>query len=478
MMKHSLVGYIIGLFLIVQAQAQSIQRDLQLGEDGYQEVVSTMGIYEFEAMDTLVKRLGARLVAQIEQPIFNYEFYLVDSPEPNAFALPGGKVFVTRGLLVLPLNEDELAGVMGHEIIHSQNRHTIKQQRNGIFGALIALPGMIIGGIFKGPVGQAVATPFIAGGELLHAQYSQGHEKEADREGIELAAKAGYDPYLLASLLSRLSLEAELLTGEQEEKSYFASHPYTPKRIQKIQKMALKLDRGAYNPIAKPDSFLYLLNGLLLSPNPEHGFEDDGIFYHPDHELEIAVPENWITASTPQSVGLASKDGDAMLTFLFEEDTITAIETINQIKTGMQQYNGAKPEKDKTFSWYNHSGAMLEYVGNSSEGEVKMQIYALDLENGVVLKIAAMFLTKKQSAIENLLQTAKPEKRADMPKAEVLRVKSVFVKAGERLEEVIRFNGADEQSSLIVLINELPASHVFAKDQFVKIIVKDLVSFE
>jgi predicted Zn-dependent protease len=220
----------------ISAPAQDVAKDIALGKQGYEEVVSTMGLYRDAKIEAFLQELGKRLVAQLNPPLFSYEFYLVDSEEPNAFALPGGKIFVTRGLLALPLTEDELAGVIGHEIIHSQNRHSIKQQRNGIWGALVALPGLIVGGLFQGPAGEAIATPFLAGGMLINAQYSQGHETEADRQGVALAAASGYNPASLAEFLARLTRNVELITGQAEQKSSFSSHPYTPKRKKKHRK--------------------------------------------------------------------------------------------------------------------------------------------------------------------------------------------------------------------------------------------------
>jgi len=105
---------VVFLLFHIMSWSQDVSKDIAMGKEGLAMVEQQMGIYTFEALDTLLQRIGQNLVAQIEKPLFPYEFHLVDSPEPNAFALPGGKIFVTRGLLILPLSEDELAGVIGH----------------------------------------------------------------------------------------------------------------------------------------------------------------------------------------------------------------------------------------------------------------------------------------------------------------------------------------------------------------------------
>ncbi len=473
----AILTWVFIILFTFQGNAQDVSKDLRLGEQGYEEVVNTMGIYEFESLDTLIVQLGNRLVEQIDEPLFDYEFYLVDSPEPNAFALPGGKVFVTRGLLILPLKEDELAGVIGHEIIHAQNRHSVKQQRNGILGALVALPGAIIGGLFRGPVGQAVATPFLAGGELINAQYSQGHEKEADTEGIELASKAGYNPYDLAPLLARLGAEAELLTGKAEEKSYFASHPYTPKRVKNISKTSEKLSPSSLPHLTQEDQFLKLFDGLLISQNPKHGFVEDGVLYCPERELEISVPDKWITAATPTSVGLASEEGDAMISFLFDEDSLSAREFIANAEKEMTHYANAKPTKKDEFDWYGHKGAVVEYKSYVQNQEVKLQVYAVDLDEKTVLKIASMFVVGKAQIIEETLKSAKPEKAADMPSAEVMVLRTIEAFKGQTLKGAAQEMDAEEMMSAIILINEKPANHVFEAGEMIKLIEKQKMKF-
>jgi predicted Zn-dependent protease len=475
---NSILSAVFIAAISLTSTAQDISKDLKIGEQGYNEVVNTMGLYEFEALDTFLVQLGNRLVEQIDQPLFEYEFYLVDSPEPNAFALPGGKVFVTRGLLVLPLSEDELAGVIGHEIIHAQNRHSIKQQRKGILGAIVALPGAIIGGLFRGPVGQAVATPFLAGGELINAQYSQGHEKEADEEGIKLAAQAGYNPHELASFLARLSAEAELLTGQAEEKSYFSSHPYTPKRVKNIGKTADKLTPSSNDHLIKQEQFLALFNGLMISQNPQYGFVDEGTLYCPERKLQIDVPDGWITATTPGSLGLASEEGDAMLSFLFDEDSLRAREFIGATEKEMAQYANMPPSRKDDFVWYGHEGSMIEYESTVQERNVKLQIYAVDLDDETVLKIASMFVVEKEQLIVDALKTAKPEKPADMPAAQIKVLRTIHAEKGQTLQAAAEEMGATEMMPALILINELPAGHVYEEGEWIKLIENQKLRFQ
>ena len=459
------------------AFSQNVSKDIAYGEQGLEMVKQQMGLCEFKPLESLITKLGNKLVGQLEKPLFEYEFYLVDSPEPNAFALPGGKIFVTRGLLALPLTEDELAGVIGHEIIHSNNRHGVKTSAGSVFGTIISIPGVIVGGLFGGPIGTAVASPFLTGNKLLQADYSRKNETEADKEGTALAAKAGYQSIQLANILKRLSLEAALLTGESEEKSYFASHPYTPKRVKAITKQSSKNIQAQATPVLKPNTFLNAFDGLNIGDNPEYGYVHKKVFYHPTDLYSFTLPEEWQTAITPVSLSLGSVDGDAILSFMVEEDTITFKQYLDLFEKAMLKQSNAKPSKKEYFEWHGHKGEFLEYVSQSNEKTVKFQLFAVDYGQGRVFKIAALFAESSEEKVNALLKNAKPINRNDLPKTTVPTLKIVTAKEGETLTSLIEKSGSEEYANLIVVLNEKALSSKFKEGQLVKVVVNNPVSF-
>lgn len=471
--------YILAFCIVLSASAiaQNVSKDIEIGEAGLEMVKEQMGLYEFEPLEKLISGIGKKLVSQLETPLFKYEFYLVDSPEPNAFALPGGKIFVTRGLLVLPLTEDELAGVIGHEIIHSNNRHSIKQKNNGIFGAIIAIPGLILGGVIPGPVGQVAASPFLLGNQLLTSNYSRSHEKEADRLGVELAAKAGYQPLELAAILDRLKNEAEFLTGENEEKSYFSSHPYTPKRISLIEKNSKELSPSDLPHYVQTEDFLPQFNGLLTSENPKNGFIKEKVFYHPEHLYSFEVSDEWETAITPESFSLGSKESDALIALRVAKDSLTFGEYLETFEEDMEKQSGIKPDNKEKVDWFGYKGGMMEYVSNNGSEEVRFQIFAIDYKEDYVLKMATVFKKPGKAKVEDLLKKAKAIKKSELPKAEVttLYVKSAF--ENETLEEMVSRTNASEFEDLIEIINSKTKANSFKKGNQVKILKKEQYSF-
>ena len=138
------------IFLLISSgisYAQSIELDKELGAENAELVEVLMGIYPDKEMTAYVNAIGTKLLAALDKNPFEFQFHIVDDPIPNAFALPGGYVYVTRGILSLTISEDELACIMGHEIIHVIDRHSIKQMRSSILPNMLELPGAIVGNV-------------------------------------------------------------------------------------------------------------------------------------------------------------------------------------------------------------------------------------------------------------------------------------------------------------------------------------------
>ena len=206
----------------------------QVGDEEAKKVEQEMGLVQQPALQAYVRAVGERLVAVSERPAGPWQFEVVDRPEPNAFALPGGHVFVTRGLLVLLNSEDELAGVLGHEIAHVTASHSTKRMGAVVATAPITIATGLAGfavGIVSPVLGSAVAGSgeLITGG-LVIAPFSREQEHEADELGQALAARAGYDPIGIARFLHTLDRDLALQGGEKATFHFLDSHPLTPDR--------------------------------------------------------------------------------------------------------------------------------------------------------------------------------------------------------------------------------------------------------
>jgi predicted Zn-dependent protease len=288
--------------------------EVEKGREGAELVSEQMGLVEDAALGPYVSSVGERLVAQAPKRGFQYRFAIIDQDEPNAFALPGGYIYVSRGLLSIANNEDELAGVIGHEIVHVAARHHAQRQTRAAGVGLLALPGLLAGALIGGPVGDLVSAPFAVAGTGLLAGYSRDQEKEADRIGQEIAARAGYDPRGLADFLVTLERDTGLRVEEPRIPGFFDTHPSTPKRATQAAARAEKLAFEARRPVAgSRDGFLKRLDGVMVGANPAEGVFEGQRFLHPDLRFVVEFPEGWKAVNTRLAVGAIAEGGGAQV---------------------------------------------------------------------------------------------------------------------------------------------------------------------
>ena len=264
------------------------------------------GAYDDPRLAAYISGVGARLVQTTSMAKEPFTFTVLDSPVVNAFSLPGGHVYVTRGLLALVGNEAELAGVLGHEIGHITAHHAESRERR----AAIARLGVGLLSIF----GARLATPEIGhlvqrfagvGGLYYIERFSRDQEFQADVLGTRTLAKAGYSAYAMSSFLDRLEAETRLdnrIAGRPEDDqrfSMFADHPRTDDRVKRAIAEAGALPR---NPDLRRNAYLRKIDGLLYGDNPEKGVVRGGWFIHPTLRVAFAVPPGFQVENTETRV--------------------------------------------------------------------------------------------------------------------------------------------------------------------------------
>ena len=213
-------------------RVMSEEDEIQLGAEAAQQVEQYMGFSGSADLNAYVDRIGQRLAKHSTRSHLVHEFHVVDMKEPNAFALPGGHIYVSRGLLAIMNSEDELAAVLGHEIGHVEGRHSAKQQtksRGWIPLQILAGIGGAAASVVSPGLGGAVASMGQLPASLVLASYSRNQEKEADRFGQQYAAAEGWDPAALSATMDALSREQQLAGGgDPNQMSFLDSHPTTP----------------------------------------------------------------------------------------------------------------------------------------------------------------------------------------------------------------------------------------------------------
>ena len=288
-----------------QLMLVSESQEIQMGQQYDSQVVATIGLYQDPVWQRYIQQFGARLAATTERPNLPWTFRVVDDPAVNAFALPGGFVYVTRGLLAHLTSEGELAAVVGHEIGHVTARHTAaemsKQQVIGL--------GLAVGSMASSQVAKYAGTATQALG-VLYLKFSRDDESQADHLGLRYMGRGNYDPRQMSEVMRMLgSLSAAEGGGQLPE--WQATHPSPENRLQSIETQIAILPQNFSSTIVNRDSYERLLDGLVFGINPRQGYFTGSQFSHPDLRFRVTFPDGWALTNGPQAVVAVSPGQDA-----------------------------------------------------------------------------------------------------------------------------------------------------------------------
>ncbi len=300
--------------------AYSWQREIEIGKQADREIIAQYGVYEDPDLEVYVKEVGERVLAQSHlrrpeaAPEFRntpFTFRILDSPVVNAFALPGGYVYVTRGLLAHLKNEAQLAVVLGHEIGHVAARHTSQRMLGIELGQLGLVGGAILGERILGVPAQQILQVGGTFVQLLFLKYSRDDEQEADRLGVEYAALSGYRVDEAAAFFRTLKrLSRREGAGLP---SFLSTHPDPGEREQTILRLAASWREKAPMERVGQEALFAHVEGLIYGENPRHGFVQNGYFYHPDLRFFFPVPRNWQVVNEAQRVLLVDPEQQAFM---------------------------------------------------------------------------------------------------------------------------------------------------------------------
>lgn len=269
------------------------------------------GVYDDPRAAGYVAAIGSRLAMASESPSLGFTFTLLDSPIVNAFALPGGYVYITRGLMALAGDEGELAGVLGHEIGHVVARHSAQRQSQAMLAQLgVGLLG-VVGGRESTQLAGTVAGFYLRG-------YSRDQELEADMLGVRYLRRSGYDVGAMASFLERMRansrLEAQIAERSANEVDQFditATHPRTADRVQR----AISLSGGSSKGRRLKNAYLDQIDGMIFGDGPEQGYSLGQRFAHPKLRFEFSVPDGFKLQNRPNRIAATSKRDKAAIIF-------------------------------------------------------------------------------------------------------------------------------------------------------------------
>ena len=294
----------------------SESQEIALGNQANQQIMQQYRPYQDQALQNYVNEVGQRLATKSHRANLNYSFTLLDSTQINAFALPGGHIYITRGLLAYLNSEAELAAVLGHEIGHVTARHSVRQQSSQqAAGIGVGLLGILLPGMNNAAVSQAVN---VAGAALLSG-YGREHELESDRLGAQYLANVGYDPTAMLDVVRVLKNQEifdqklAALEGRPARRYHglFATHPDNDTRLQEAINYVSQQKTTADK--VERDRFLNNVDGLLFGENPDDGIVKDGEFLHPQLGFGVKFPAQWRIQNLPDRVVAVSPDNAVQL---------------------------------------------------------------------------------------------------------------------------------------------------------------------
>lgn len=284
--------------------------EIQLGKNTDAQVVEMYGRYENQQIGNYINGLGKKMAKLSHRPNLNWEFKVLDSPVINAFAVPGGFIYVTRGILAYFNSEAELAGVLGHEIGHVTARHSAKQYSKTTVAQLGLAVGSELSETFRNYAGFA---QFGVG--MLFLKYSRDNERQADALGVEYSSKSGFDANHMAKFFGTLERLHPSSGGSLPE--WFSTHPNPPDRINAVKrdtkKWQTKLQKPNYS--VNTTNYLHKLNGMIYGEDPRQGYVEGNVFYHPQMKFQFPVPASWQVNNTPSQVQMFTEKQDAVIIF-------------------------------------------------------------------------------------------------------------------------------------------------------------------
>ena len=435
-----------------------------MGRQASQQTLQSMPEIPDAGMKSLVSQLGQRIAKTSERPNLPWEFHTLDDPSVNAFALPGGFIFVSRGLLTHLNSEAELAQVVGHEIGHVTAKHSVSQMSK----AQLAQLGLGVGSVFSSTVA-ALGGVLQTGLSLAFLKFGRDDEIQADDLGFRYSLAQRYDVREAIDVYEMLQAVGARAGGKLPE--WQSTHPDPGNRLAQTQERIAKLPPGALNGlVVNGDSYLRLLNGMVYGENPRQGFFQGTRFMHPDLRLDWQLPNGWQTMNLPAAVvGQApSKDAtlqlqisqvasvtDALRTFLGQEG-------FQQLSAGTTTING-------------NPAAVGEFDVQTQQSGVVRGMVAFIRFNNTTYGILGYSTQQRYSAYQSTFQSSigsfKELKDQNALNVQPARIELVTLPRDMTIDTFIQTYPSSVSPQDVMLINDAPAGTTLRSGRLVKRVV-------
>lgn len=431
-------------------------QEAAVGASEHEKVEATYGSFMSGPVVDYVNRIGQKVAANTERTDVQYKFFVIDSPIVNAFAVPGGYVYVSRGLLALANSEAELAGVIAHEIGHITGRHAASRMSQGVIAGL----GAAILGAATGS--QTVGQIATVGSDLYIKSYSREQEHQSDELGVRYLSRAGYDPKAMARFLSSLDAQTKLdmrIAGQQEGQgmNYFSTHPVTSDRISQASAQAAQYSVNA--PIENRDVYLSMINGLTFGDSEDQGFVRGENFYHPKLGFMFSVPAGFTINNTASEVVAAGKDGSVIILDSGRDDQ--GRDPLSYLTQNWMKNNPPSGAESVTINGM--PAATAAFAGTANNKPVIIRVVAIQWKPGQFFRFQmAIPQNAGTDAVESLKRTTysfRPMTAQEKSSIKPLKLRTFTASAGDSVASVAqRMSFSNYREERFRVLNGLPSA--------------------
>ncbi len=435
--------------------------DVVIGRREHPRIIAAYGgVYSDRPAEIMVARIVSRLLAAANQPNAQFQVTILDSSEVNAFALPGGYIYVTRGILALASDTSELAAVLAHEIAHVTLRHARARTDRTRTTEIV---DRVITGVFGGDTSTDATANRT---RQSMAAFGQNQELEADREGIKFAGKAGYDPQAAARFLGVMSRFASFSAGEGNGGGFLSSHPSTPARIQEAMNTARTMFGQSDMGEIDRDGYLASIAGLTFGDSPAQGSIVGRRFIHTASKFTFTVPDGYTLQNSQSAVVGVAGDGEAVR---FDSAEVQAnVPLADYLRSGW--IAGLKADSVTTQSI--NGIEMASGLAQTDQWFFRVSVMRLDGQVYRFIFAAKADSSRFAQGAELTLKSFRRAESADLNLVRKVAVRVVTAKAGDSADSLARqMAGLHRGSELFYIINDLyPGDPVVAGEKY-KVVV-------
>ncbi len=454
-----------------QLMLMTEDQEIAMGANYDPSVISTFGLYENEELLNFITEKGNELAKVSHRPNLEYHFRILDSPVVNAFAVPGGYIYFTRGILAQFNSEAELIGVLGHELGHVTARHSASQQSKQQLGQLALIGGLVISPQFR-----YFADYAMQGMQLLFLKFSRDNETESDHLGVEYSSKIKYDANKMADFFLVLK-EMQLSSEQGGVPTFLSTHPDPGDRYNKVQNEAKEWqDSLKYNEwLVNRDNYLKRIDGIVYGEDPRQGYVESNIFYHPSLKFKFPIPKEWQLVNTPLQVQIAPEDGKAIIILtLSQQNSLQEAVDTNIDKLSLTVMERKSIEVNGFPAIALHSKQIPQDTQSNAQDTIRLQSYFIQYNKNIYIfhgiTFDSIYDTHRQNFTTTMGKFSKLTDPAKLNKKPE-RIQSKEVQRSGSVADVLGFYGVPEsQKKNIALLNNMNLSDRLAKGDLIKII--------